>query len=189
MCLVSGEILHVIPNGLLGDLVVLTKYIKVFESEVAHLDFRVVNFEIPESVDGSVPAKNVFGTEKNDVELLQVAVFFAPVQGFAIAHGLVEAGPFGDFLGVGHLHFDVKTAEGFAVGTDFLRKDVKADTLGDGAYVDGLFRFGVAKFMNLDAENRFQEGLGDFLVAEDHREHELVGDGQLIKGNIIVFHF
>ena len=43
--------------------------------------------------------------------------------------------------------------------------------------------------MDLDAENRFQEGLGDFLVAENHREHELVGDREFLERNTFSFHF
>ncbi len=43
--------------------------------------------------------------------------------------------------------------------------------------------------MNLDAENRLEEGLGDILLAEHHREHELVGDSQLFKGSMFCFHF
>ena len=126
---------------------------------------------------------------KDDVKFLQIAVFFAPAQGFAVAHGLVEACALGDFVGVFHLHFDIETAEGLAIGAGYLHEYVEADALVDGADLDGLFRFGLPEFVNLDAENRFEEGLGDFIVAEDHREHELVGDGQLFEGGIFCFHY
>ena len=110
---------------------------KVFERKVAHLDFWVISFEIFEPVDSPVLPKNVIRTKKDDVEFFQVAVFCASVQGFTVAHGLVETSALRNFLGVLHLHFD--------------------------------------------AENRFEEGLGDFLVAEHHRKHKLVGDGELFE--------
>ena len=128
---------------------------KVFEGKIAHLDFRVVDFEILEPVDGSAFSEDVVGTDEYDIEVLQVAVFFAPAQGFAVAHGLVEACAFGYFLGVFHLKLDVETAKCFSVWAKLLREYIVADTLADGTHVDGLFWHGVAEFVNLDAKNRF----------------------------------
>jgi hypothetical protein len=91
---------------------------------VTHLNFRVIDFEILELVDGTTFPEDVVGAEKYDVEILQIAVFFAPAQGIAVSHSLVEA-----------------------------------------------------------------SALGDFLLAEHHREHELVGDSQLFKGSMFCFHF
>ena len=92
-------------------------------------------------------------------------------------------------MGIFHLHFDIETAEGLTVGPDIFCENIEADAPADGADLDGLFRFGVPEFENLDTENRFEEGLGDFLVAEDHCEHKFVGDGELFKGSVLVFHF
>ena len=133
--------------------------------------------------------ENVFGTKKDNVEFLQVAVFFASAQGFAVAHGLVEACAFGYFPGIFHLEFDVKAAEGFAVGARFFHENIVADALGHWADFDGFLGLGVLEFVNLDAENRLQEGLCDFLVAEHHGEHEPVRDGELFKGNVFFAHF
>ena len=121
---------------------------------------------------------------KDDVKFLQIAIFFTPAQGFAVAHGLVEACALGNFLGVLHLHFNIETADGFAIGTGFLYENIEADALADGTDFDGLFRFGLPEFVNLDAENCFEEGFGDFFVAKHHRKHKLVGDGQLFKGSM-----
>ena len=187
--LVGGEILHVIPNGLLGDFAILTEYIKFFESKVTHFDFRVVDIEILKSVHCPSLLEDIVGADKDDVEFFQVVVFFALEQGVAVAHGLVEASPFGDVVGVFHLQFNIKTANGLAIGAGFLHENVVADSLADGADFDGLFRLGFPEFVNRDAENRFQERLGDFLVAENHGEHEPVCDGEFFKGNVLVFHF
>ena len=204
--LVGGEILHVIPNGLLGDFAILTEYIKFFESEVTHFDFRVVDIEILKSVHCPSLLEDIVGADniqdlatcclvavipygEDDVEFFQVVVFFALEQGVAVAHGLVEASPFGDVVGVFHLQFNIKTANGFAIGAGFLHENVVADALGYGADFDGFLGFGVLEFVNLDAENRLQEGLGDFLVAEHHGEHEPVRDGELFKGNVFCAHF
>ena len=187
--LVGGEILHVIPNGLLGDFAILTEYIKFFESEVTHFDFRVVDIEILKSVHCPSLLEDIVGADKDDVEFFQVVVFFALEQGVAVAHCLVEASPFGDVVGVFHLQFNIKTANGFAIGAGFLHENVVADALGYGADFDGLLGFGGLEFVNLDAENRLQEGLCDFLVAKDHGEHEPVRDGELFKGNIFCAHF
>lgn len=156
---------------------------------VTHLNFWVICFQIFEPVDSAALLENVVGANEDDVEFLQIAVFFASAQGFAVAHGLVEACAFGYFPGIFHLEFDVKAAEGLACGTGLLHEDVEADSLADGADFDGFLGFGVLEFVNLDAENRFQEGLCDFLVAKDHCEHEPVRDGELFKGNVFCAHF
>ena len=150
---------------------------KVFEGKIAHLDFRVIDLEIFEPIDGASLPENVVGADEDNVKFLQVAVLFAFAQSLAVTHGLVEACPLGDLLGVFHLHFDIKIAEGFAIGSRFFHEDVKADALADGAHFDGLFGFGVPEFVNLDAKNRLEEGLGDFFMAEHHGEHKFVGDG------------
>ena len=111
---------------------------KILEGEVAHLDFGIVAFEILEPVDGASLCENVVGAKEDDVEFLQVVIAFAPVQGFAVAHGLVEACPLGDFVGVFHLHLDIETPDGFAIGPDLFCEDVEADALADGADLDGL---------------------------------------------------
>ena len=84
---------------------------------------------------------------------------------------------------------NIETAEGFSIGARFLHEYVKTNALVDGVYFDGLFRFGLPEFMNLDAKHRFEEWLGDFLVAKHHRKHELIGDGELLKRCAFGFHF
>ena len=187
--LLCCEVFQVIPDGLLGDFAVLVKYIIIFEALVSHFDFRVVDIEILEPVYCPSLFKNVVGADKDDVEFFQVVVFFALEQGVAVAHGLVEASPFGDVVGVFHLQFNIKTANGLAIGAGFLHENVVADALGHWADFDGFLGFGVLEFVNLDAENRLQEGLCDFLVAKDHCEHEPVCDGELFKGNVFCAHF
>ena len=184
-----SEVLHILPDRFLGDVAVLIEYIKIFEAEVTQFNFRIINFEILEPIDGFSLPENVLGTQKHNVEFLQVVVYLALVQRLAIAHRLIIARPLGDFLGVFHLHFDIETAEGLATGTGFLHKDVVADSLVERAYLDCLFGFGIPKFVNLDAKHSFKEGLGDFLVAEHHGEHETVRDGELLKGYAFIFHF
>ena len=173
----------------MGDFAVFLEYIKIFEALVTHLNFWVICFQIFEPVDSAALLENVVGANEDDVEFLQVAVFFASAQGFAVAHGLVEACAFGYFPGIFHLEFDVKAAEGFAVGARFLHENIVADALGHWADFDGFLGLGVLEFVNLDAENRLQERLGDFLVAKDHGEHEPVRDGELFKGNVFCAHF
>ena len=151
---------------------------------VSHFDFRVIDFKILEPVDSESFSEDVIGAKENDVEFLQVAVFFAPAQCLAVAHGLVETCAFGNFLGVLHLHFDIETAEGFTIGAGFFYENIEADALANGIDLNCLFWFGFTEFVNLDAENCFEEGLGDFLVAKYHRKHKLVGDGQLFKGGM-----
>lgn len=85
--------------------------------------------------------------------------------------------------------FNVETAEDFSVWASFLYKDIIADSLVERAYFDSLFRFGIPEFVNLDAENRFEEGPGDFLVAEHHCEHESVRNGELFKRSAFCSHF
>ena len=58
-----------------------------------------------------------------------------------------------------------------------------------GTDLDGLFWFRLPELVNLDAEHRFEERLGDFLVAKHHGEHESVRDGELFKRCAFIFHF
>ena len=85
--------------------------------------------------------------------------------------------------------FNVETAEHLSARPRFLYKDVVADSLVERAYFDSLFGLGIPELINLDAENSFEEGLGDFLVAEHHRKHEPVRNGKLFKRRAFVFHF
>ena len=84
--------------------------------------------------------------------------------------------------------FNVETAESLSVQARFLHKNIVANSLIKWAYFDGLFRLGIPKFVNLDAENRFEKGLGDFLVAEYHCKHEPVRNGKVFKRNAFIFH-
>ena len=146
-------------------------------------------FEILELVHGAVLPENVLGTQEHDIKILQIVVRFALVQSFAIAHGLVVAGPLGNILVVYHLHLYIETAEGLSVRPRFLYKDIVADTLVERAYLYGLFGLGIPEFVDLDAKHRFEKGLGDFLVAEHHCKHEPVCDGKFFKRSAFCFHF
>ena len=126
---------------------------------------------------------------KHDVEFFQIVIYFTLVQRLAIAHRLVITGSLGDFLGVFHLHLDIETAESLSVRTSFLHKDVVADSLVERAYLNSFFRLGIPKFVNLDAENRFEEGFGNLLMAKHHSKHESVCNGELFKRCAFIFHF
>jgi len=128
--------------------------------------FRVSDFQILEFVDRPPLLENVVRTDEDDVLLLEVAVGFALVQGFGVAQGLVVAGAFRQFAGVLYLHFYIECADGFALGPLFLYEYVVTDSLVEGTVLGGFLRFGFLQVEDLDAEQGFEEGLRDVLMAE-----------------------
>ena len=187
--LVGREILKILLDRLLGNLPVLTEYIKIFPTLVTQFVFRVPDFQILELVNGASLLKNVVRADKDDVLLLEIAVGCPLVQRFGVAQGLVVARALRKFVSVLHLHFDVENACDFAIRALFLYENVVADAFVEGAVFGGFLGLGFLQVKNFNSEDCLQEGLRDVLVAEHEREHEAVRDGQLLERDVVRFHY
>lgn len=186
--LVSREVFKILLDRLFGNLPVLIEYIKNFITKVTQFVLRMSEFQVFEPVNSTALLENIVGTDEDNVLFLEIAIGFALVQGFGIAQCLVVSGSFRKIVSVLHLHFDIKNAGYFAIGTQLLYEHVVTNALVEGAGFDGFLRFGLLQVKNFDSEYSLQEWLRDVLATEYQREHEAVRDGQFLERDVVWIH-
>ena len=175
------EILHVSLHDRVVEFLVLSKYIKVFKGKVVQSDVRAFPRPVFEVVDGKSVAENVVGAQKNDVLLPEAGVIVPFGKRHAVADALVIPRPLRKFLGVDHLHLQIEGAECFSVFVRLPRVNVVADALVLGVVTQDGLGGGAFEMLDLDAEQVFDEGLRDVLVAENESEHDRVSNVELVE--------
>lgn len=155
ICVPGSKILHVSLDNRILEFLVFTKYIKIFEGSVSQSDVSVLSSPVFEMVNRESALKDVLGAQKNDVLILKICIKSALRKGNAIAHTLVVPGTLREFLGIDHLHFQIKGADRFSFLVGFPSKDVVTDPLMLGIVAQDRFWNRRFQVINFDVQQMF----------------------------------